>query len=364
MKDWPSPEQITKTFGKEVPGFLSFAASAGWKVIFNNTGTSITLVPYDNSDHRIHISARNKGRSIKRFYKMIAKHSDPQRIAALDDIWNRKDLPQEAKDLLIDFHGIASVADSFEAMEDEAPPPPKPKKATAVEEAEAKVAQQVKRERHIVSERPHLMHKRLGKSYPSKTTIERRWSDGVIDYACAVPTCDKTSDSHLSFRGAHWAMHVRNGEAEPFDEKEAAATVVDDPSYTEHAWTRKAAARQSRVDAITSLLKGIDLKKITPEELAEQIVEFLGDSVGGGGGLGAPLTDAEVIDRIRTLVDRGTYADQEKAIRDRDQQIEDLMSYAEQRERELEERALLAEQEATKAKAQWDALVEIINNRE
>jgi uncharacterized protein YgbK (DUF1537 family) len=109
------------------------------------------------------------------------------------------------------------------------------------------------------------------------------------------------------------------------------------------------------------MLAGVDLANVTVDDLAAMIVEFLGDNGGGGGGSAEPMTDEQIIDRIRSLVDRGTYADQEKALLERDQRIEELMSYAEQREAELADKLLEAEQRAVASESHLQALRDLIN---
>lgn len=350
--------QMIKTFGKDAADFVEDAVLLGWKVLVNSTGTSITLKPYDDSAKRIHLSSRNRTKGgLRKHIRVLVKYADPARVSGVSKALEDKNLSREARTqvLTIMSKTLGEVAE-VEHMQSE--PPKERFVKPEVEKVQQQAAKKVQQERHIVSERPHLMHKRLGKSYPSKTTIERRWSDGVIDYVCAVPTCGMVSDNHLSFRGAHWAMHVRKGEGQPFDIKETQA-VVDDPSYTEHAWTRKAALRAQRREALIALLKQINFQTLDVEVLADQVIEFYAPREGDADDKG-PLTDTQVLDRIRSLVDRGMYAEQEKAIRERDQQIEELSSYADQQMATLRKEALEAEQRAIKAESTMQALRELV----
>lgn len=358
----PNREQVVKTFGREAAEFIEVAASLGWKVVFNNTGTSITVVSYDERK-RLHLSSRNKGGGLFRKYsKTLAKFAEPDRAGTVIAL-SETDLPHEVK------REVNLMLGAIELNREDGAVvlPEEPKKERFVP-TPAAVAERVKDKRHIVSERPAMMHlrpgtdKRPGKSYPSLTTIERRWSDGSIDYACAVPTCGETSENRLAFRGPHWAMHVRKGEAEPVDDDKSRRGAVDDPSYTESAYSRKQSLKEKRRRELSELLKGINLAEISEEDLADQIMEYLESQMGGGGGGPLePLTPEQIIDRIRTLVDTGTYSEQEQAIRERDQQIEELMAYAEERETALQTDLLEAKQHAALAEARLEALRDLIN---
>src|SRR6478736_2170532 len=43
--------------------------------------------------------------------------------------------------------------------------------------------------------------------YPSQATLERTWSDGSVDYACAWEGCDYTADKPRS-TSSHYRIHV------------------------------------------------------------------------------------------------------------------------------------------------------------
>lgn len=362
MHDAPDRAQVVKTFGKEAADFIEVAASLGWKALFNSTGTSVTLAPPEKNDtpnQRIHLSSRNKGGGLmKKYAKRLAKLGEADAVTTLSEMHDAG-MPFEVVQVL----GQLRLHEEAVQMEPEAPKERFVKPAAVTDAA---VAAKVKKERHIISERPALMHYNLtqkgGQSYPSKTTVERRWSDGAVDYVCAVSTCGEVSTNRRAFGGPHWAMHVRKGEAQPVDMEEARKSLVDDPSYTETAWTRKQSLREKRKAELTEMLKAINLAKVSVEDLAEQIMEFFGsDFVGTGGNHGEPLTDEQVLDRIRALVDRGTYAKQEEVLTSQRKEIEDLIGYAEQRETELLQKVLEAEQRAVAVETQFDALRDLIN---
>lgn len=369
MHEAPDRAQVVKTFGKEAADFIELAASLGWKCVFNNTGTSVALIPHtgDAPAQRIHLSSRNKGGGLMRKYaKRLAKGADQRLVNVAVHIAEDDKMTMDEKQA-----AQLSLGKMFleEDPEQRKVLPAEPKKERFVKPAAvtpAAVAEKVKKERHVISERPALMHYSLsnkgGQSYPSKTTIERRWSDGAVDYVCAVPTCDAgPRKDRRSFGGSHWAMHVRKGEAEPVDVEEMRKNRVDDPSYTETAWSRKQTYRDKRVADLTEMLKAVDLKSITPEDLAAMLVEFLSDDSGGGGGNSEPLTDEQIIDKIRTLVDRGTYAEQETALAEQRRTLDDFIESSAKREDELLQQVLEAEQKTALVESHLQALRDLVN---
>jgi hypothetical protein len=102
----------------------------------------------------------------------------------------------------------------------------------------------------------------------------------------------------------------------------------------------------------------LDLTKMTPEELAEFLMDWIAQQGGGhGGGITEPLTPEQVLDRIRALVDRGTYADLRSQLEEQGQEIEDLITYGEG----IEARMKAAEERALRAEGTLDAFRELVN---
>lgn len=370
----PSREQIVRTFGGDAADFIEHAAALGWRVLFNSTGTSITLIPYDDGPKRIHLSARNKNRgALRKHIKTLIRHGDPKALKMAESLV-ASDFPEDAKSQFLKVMGAETLNETgVQVQEPEEKPTPKrarkPEKAAPEKPTEAEVpvptpAVMATSKKRIINETPALMHYTLGqnggKSYPSQTTLERHYSDGSTEYVCVC--CQAVSENRRAFGGAHWAMHVRKNEAKPVDDDQNRKNLIDDPSYTEPAWTRKADLRAKRIAELTSLLNDLDFDGLTNEEIAEKVMDFLGDNGmgGGGGGSAAPLTAEETLDRIRTMIDRGTYAAQEQAIYEREKQLDDLTQYAEAREQELQEKLLVAEQRAVKAESTMSAFIELV----
>jgi hypothetical protein len=101
----------------------------------------------------------------------------------------------------------------------------------------------------IMSEHPWMAHKAAsasgGTMYESATTRERRWSDGTLDYVCALPGCGYTSPRPVSV-----ARHYGRSNDHP---KAAEQPVVPGKDYFE-AFTSRHTPSEGRVQAILALL--------------------------------------------------------------------------------------------------------------
>lgn len=182
-------------------------------------------------------------------------------------------------------------------------------------------------DRHVVSERPWMAHQSSGsgtshaKAYPTRSTIERLWSDGTKDYRCAYDGCEVVKDRPKQIVTHFAAKHVRFGNLE----KQGRPTeLVDDPNFEGTGLTRKVRPRKSRIDALARHLEGLDLSALNAEELAEETLTFLAELSNSGSSLSQerePLTPEQIITRIRTLVDPGTYVEQQEVLEERDLQI-------------------------------------------
>lgn len=357
-------KSLSRKMGPDALNLIEFSVAVGWKLIVSSPESVALRAPGDPCPKTIHLSARNKGKApLRKMIGTIKRYGDPARVHVLKEAATGSPYEDGTFEALL--AALTTMSDDFEVYL------PKPKerfveeKEVAIPKAppvKAALPKEREQERNIVSEQPALMHYSLstsgGKSYPSPTTNERKWSDGVIDYACSVKGCGKESDNRLAFRGAHYAMHVRKGEVPAFDMKALRSQVVDDPNYTEHAWERKTGIRDARSRALAALLAELDLKNLSADELAEKIMDWLAVQGGGGGGFnGEPLSDAQVLDRVRVLVDRGNYSAQADKIEDLGQQVEDTMIYAEQ----IEELAKSAEERAAKAEGTLAAFRDLVS---
>jgi hypothetical protein len=156
--------------------------------------------------------------------------------------------------------------------------------------------------RRIVWEGPRDSNHGSGKIYASHAVIERRWSDGSVDYRCSWSGCDYTSDKYVSV-ASHYRAHVIGKGRTPQPEPYRVDLDLAEQSRRE-ARIRRLAADMAEAD------KALD-ENWEWHELAEFVVAKWERER-----TEAPpadetreLTPEEVIERIARLVDRGRVSD-------------------------------------------------------
>jgi hypothetical protein len=210
----------------------------------------------------------------------------------------------------------------------------------------------------IVRESPWMARLRAGtegvssgKRYASHAVLERLWSDNHTDYVCAQAGCSVESDdpnfiaNHYARSKDHEHKWVKSGV------RPAAVMQVEDPDYTQPSGAR----RQQRVEALAKRIAKIIAAvhgggNSDPDYLAVRIAEELTpDHEATDVATGRPLTDQEILDRIRRLLDRGEYL-----------RLEDQLCEALEKVNNLSEQ--LAQEHASRQRAvdRWQALQAIV----
>jgi len=141
-----------------------------------------------------------------------------------------------------------------------------------------------------------------GTLYPSPTTLQRTWSDGDVDYACALDGCGYTSDKPVSVARHYGAAHTRSGETAPAHTDE----VVPGVDYTEPQNTRDGdyVPSDRLVEALAEWLRRTNLN-VSPPELAALFLTWAHerpDLADVEHRQPEPMTDADILGRIRALV--------------------------------------------------------------
>lgn len=408
LTDDPSVELINemeqRIAGKhsgDVRTLVFAAAMAGWTV-WVLSEESLTLVPPRANIHGITISARKKPnrRQINQWMTAVMEHGDPLKVEmatmyrmngivpdfTLDvQFSNQKRRDQfldmvpagpemsEAEQEKQEVEALGPLAPQ-EAVEAPVAPPQEPVVVEPPTEASGKREPllPVKKDEkfkgrygpsedvpvpagHLVSQAPMMSHQQQGhgdipgKRYPSKSIIERHWSGGGVDFKCAL--CEFHRPKMEGIRG-HWQKHVNDGSADALSDKKV---LVEDPEYMgpisppRSSWT----PRSSRVAALAAFLRTLDGKD--EEETAQAVLEWIHEQSAKQSPLSAesePLSDTEVLDRIRRLVDRGEYLEQRKAF---EQQAQELDTMRQELARMDRARAK-AEREAERARDDMAAL--------
>lgn len=345
---------------KDAKDTIFIAVMLGWTLhITTNKGCTIKA-PGNPSPKSFHFGASNSRNSIgmQRMRKDIIKFADPKKLLAISADGLEYLSPEVLRQA-----GIHSVGDPGTVV-DERPPVKEPKKVAAVVEPEpssvtepvaARPTDMVQADVHIVSEAPMLAKANERYGYTSESTIERKWSDGSVDYLCSFPKCGFHTPHRLGVR-SHWTKHRGKGlTARPAT---FAAEVPDAVVY---------GPRQSRIDALAAFLKEQYEAGVDPgnpnffEVLAKVSLTWVHEQSKNKTEHAAerePMSDTDMLNRIRTLLDQGQYLALQQQVSSNEETIASLTSRVEAAE------AFAAEQEdrANKAYGNLDTLRELLND--
>jgi guanyl-specific ribonuclease Sa len=177
----------------------------------------------------------------------------------------------------------------------------------------------------LVSEKPWLARKNPSKEggvfYESAAVIERTWSDGTVDYRC--PFGDFEGDNPRSV-SAHYRKHTMAGDGTP--REEAASKVIPGIDYTEPVNHREYQPTDRLVDALAEWMGSPD-NFTDARQLAIAFLTWAHDrpDIEHVERDHAPLTDTDIIGRIRLLVGQPLVSEVE-ALRARIAELEACLS--------------------------------------
>lgn len=254
------------------------ALSMGWSmVVAPGPSGSLKLTSHDGKvSHNFSIGRKFREERLRR---SIFDHADPARIQLLDIT---RDMPWEVIESLLFRQGVGRIT--------HLPPEPEP------------VARPRDLPRHVVKVEPMLAAV-TGGAYESKIALERTWSDDTVDYKCVK--CDFETENRLGPR-AHWRKHINSGEARPGLGKEGQKDAV---RGIEVPLAASYMPRPYRLEALTEVINALMGEGILdPTELAKAALTWVHEQSNSGGPGAAesePLDDSQILQRIRTLLDRG-----------------------------------------------------------
>ena len=296
------------------------AVGLGWKV--HVAGMRVTIqAPKPNEKQTIKFSASAAPKNMNSVKRKISKYANPLLMPDVDN-------PRS-----IDAHAdrVVKQMDRAEAK----------RTREAVAQAEQKIADKKPIEsslvtaRYIMAEGPMIAHRSQGRGYPSPTTIERRWSDGEVDYACAYEGCDYTATGRMGV-SSHWRAH-----GVPADRYRPASIVTPphDPAYKREGYTPRADRVAALARVLQAALESGDIDWSDPaaaaETLAAEALAWAHEQSTSSGLLAAerePLTAEERLDMIRNMLDDGLYLSQRNEIADLRARTAELEAMAEEAE--------------------------------
>jgi hypothetical protein len=149
--------------------------------------------------------------------------------------------------------------------------------------------------------------KQGGKTYESEAVLERTWPDGRVDYLCSKPDCGYESDNPRGVAAHYGKAHTLKGETPPASQDGA---VHIDAGYTEPTTTRDYRPTQRLIDALAEFLT--EHSWDNTDELAVLMLEWAHyrDDIEHIERTFAPLTDTDIVNRIRFLVGQPDQSEQ------------------------------------------------------
>lgn len=345
----------------------AIAAYLDWRLAQTRTG-GVNCVSPDGSVHfTIPGGANVNENRLKGWYSKLFRYGDQLRVAALrshTDEWERHaragTLLQHIQKQMNDNPRLVQIATGMEfpGLGDElisyGPPEPEPKPESTADPCPPTPV--------IVNQRPWLARHSSGETggrvYPSRTVIERKWSDGALDYKCALEGCEYTDPVPQTV-----ASHYRASNDHPMVEPPTAEELM----RTE-PWVPRKSSPADRMQRLARELAwaleqvgGTDGPAVADGLLAEQLAEVIvrerdrkrqTEEEERG-----PLTADQVIERIRRLVDDGSYY---RAVT-RERELEDQVLAAQVEAQECRDAAETALARTRQVEQDWNALLELLS---
>lgn len=212
----------------------------------------------------------------------------------------------------------------------------------------------------VVSENPWLA--RSGTSdrnayvYESGAVVERKWSDGSKDYKCSA--CDFTDPA--PHRIAH---HYRRSSKESHPALERHPETMRAEPYVPQSRSVSAAQRAEKL--AKELAKATEAIGLPPQEGTDEWLLSLAREVinkrderrdAEGEHEPVPLTPDQIIERIRGLVDDGSYLRR----LERERELEARLALIETQAEECKLRAEEAENERDHIRSEWQAVIQVL----
>lgn len=323
-------DHIPPHLKKDARDTVMVAVAMGWKLHVNTNNSCTIIAPNDRKKH--HFAGNSRATiPLNRIRRDIFRYADPALLAIADQVIDGK-LPPEVAAMV---EKVAYPRNEEQPEEEPVPTPnDMPQHRPEPSESEDKA------EPYVVSEQPMLAKAGTNRGYESAATVERHWSDGTTDYKCV--DCDYSSKDRLSVR-SHRNKH---GKKQGPSTHRGQTFVADVPNAAHYR------PRQTRIDALAEVIEGLmaDGGK-DPGEIAKTALTWVHEQSRQGTSLAAEreeLGPEDTLNRIRSLLDDGTFARQRS-------RIEALEERLTQTEQALEETA----QRADKAQSTLRALSEL-----
>lgn len=280
-------------FHKDLQEVVLMALDTGWTATRQSNGGIRLHAPDGETNAYVPMTTKPSRNVAQTLRRKVVKHADALRLAAV----------------------VAGSSIEQEVQVGEIPPEP-PREPRHRAKVEEKPEAAPGAAATVVSERPFVAKKAPGKDggtvYESQAIVERRWSDGTVDFRCS--RCDY---AHHNYR----SVSAHNGKAHKAANAVEASLPVTlvDPAYTEsphRGYTPSPRLLAAFIEAL-----GSDYSTLPPDALAERMLTWWHERPD----IGVPgerrlkdLSAEECLQRIRQIADRGetlTLRDEVEALR-------------------------------------------------
>lgn len=340
----------TSGMASEAIEILMLALDLGWEAQVQKNGSMMLFIEHEGGTitQNLPTNSRNlQANKAKAWTRKILRYADPVKLALVTEAYTNWDSPDAAtkasaehilqglrsnqirrdpKQLakIIGMEGggtvedwveaeaerveaaVNQVADEVSDMIDKAlaePEPPTPTDPVLAEPTPGDGEPTVVKVKPWIAK--HQMRQEGGEVYPSRAVLERRWSDGSMDYLCAFEGCGYTSPDKPQSVAAHYGG--KHGKERPATQNLAEAWIDPETRWTP---TERQQGRIHRLEKeIIKAAQEIGWGDVTPRLLAEHIVKQRDAEREGLLDESTPLTDGQRIERALRILDGGKYAD-------------------------------------------------------
>lgn len=281
-----NPDVVPSRYKRDVHLLIQSAVAMGWKFLLKTDGTSTLVAPAPHEKQQIHLSVRHTSAPINQMTRRVMKYGNPLLVP---DATSQESLTRYAQRTIENW-------DKASATEQVVPEPvSEPVAPEPIEEERTPV-------RRIINTQPMISKRGGTEGYASDIATQREYDDGSMDYLCV--RCDYVGSRPLAM-ASHWKKHVHE------DERNRGNHVGVIVPIERSAYQPTEERLESLAEAMAKAMEqGINWSD--PEEACKQLayaaLSWDNDRRSRSeGGMRDPLSDTEILNRIRSLVDNGLY---------------------------------------------------------
>lgn len=302
---------------RDVVMLVSAAVGMGWKLMIKSGNTATLIAPPPHEVQKIHLSGRRKSGPIQGLMAKVEKYANPLLVPDLDSDESTKGFADRLfheYDNVVERDVKAAVTHVQHLLEQTLQPEPK------VSQREESPVEPTTKTLTLMSEGPMISKSSVG-GYASNIATQRDWSDGSVTYHCV--RCDFTGPKPLSM-ASHWRKHVHEDERNRGNHE---GVRVDLPATAYTPTEERLASLADRI--ATAIAEGIDWNNLNEAAKHLAYVALAWENSRhsrGESGLREPLTDTELLNKIRGIVDNGLYQSQQEQIANLAEQLVDTQA--------------------------------------